>query len=82
MNGTDMTYKDLILLKAIFNRDLHNGIMNQNYAKIHSIMRANYINDIKMHNITSLWIDFKELKFEYVKMLEQEKATTNFEWAM
>ena len=73
-----MTYKDLILLKAIFNENLHNAIINNRYKMIHSIMRTEYIEDIKSHNITSLCVDLKEVKREHIKELESD----NFKWAM
>ena len=74
-----MDYKQLIMLKAIFNRTLHDAIINRRYKTIHAIMRTEYSTDLKLHNITSLYVDFKHLRADYLVSLEQE---TDYQWAL
>jgi len=72
-----MYYTDLVLLKALFNRDLHNAIVNKNKAKIQSIMRSRYMNDINMHNIVNFYIDCEQLKIEHENNLQEDLS-----WAL
>jgi len=69
-NGSDLSYKDLIMLKGLFNMELHNSIMRKERVKITEIMGNKYAYDMKLHNIYATEINCEELKSEYEKEID------------
>jgi hypothetical protein len=72
-----MDYKDLILLKSLFNYELHDAINNLDSILVNEIMKVNYGHDIALHNINDFGFRITLLKMEHDKNLED-----SLKWAL
>ena len=73
-----MTYRDLILLKALFSTDLHNAILDLSYKKVDEIMLTRYKSDLELHSIVNLGtLNLVDVKREHL-----EECDTDLSWAL
>lgn len=76
-----MNKKEFILLKAIFNKELHDAILDKDLNKIEIIFKAKYKEEIEdgMVENTNLTIeDVEELNITHLNEIKED----NFDWAL